>query len=167
MASPIDWTTVELRIKLKADPSALYNCWATQKGMEFWFLRQCHYFRNNEMINAEQQAIAGDSYEWLWHGWADEEKESGEILEADGHSIFAFQFGEAGKVRIELNAPEEGLTILVLTQYEIPDTNEGHYNWHVGCKTGWTFYLTNLKAMLEHKVDLRNREIGIPNVVNG
>lgn len=161
------WTKFELQIKLAATPLTLYNCWATQKGMEYWFLRQCHYYRNEKLLNPEEAAKVGDSYAWLWHGWADDVEEKGEILEADGHSSFTFRFGSAGKVKIQLQPTEERITLLTLTQYDIPTTDEGRYNWHVGCKTGWTFYLTNLKAMLEHQVDLRNRELGIANVVNG
>jgi hypothetical protein len=36
----------------------------------------------------------------------------------------------------------------------------------VGCGEGWTFYLTNLKSILEGGVDLRNKEMKLKNVIN-
>ena len=56
--------------------------------------------------------------------------------------------------------------VLELLQDSIPDTAEGKHYWHLGCKTGWTFYLTNLKSLLEGGIDLRNKDEQIKNVLN-
>lgn len=166
MAEKIDWTRFELRIKVKATVETLYDCWATRHGMENWFLRQCLYSRHGHVLPAESKAQTGDTYHWLWHGWADDVEETGEILEADSVSTFTFQFGKAGKVSVHIT-DDGDMSTVQLVQYDIPDTEGGRYDWHLGCKTGWTFYLTNLKSILEGGIDLRNREVGLPHVVNG
>ncbi len=166
MPEIIDWTRFELRIKVKASMPLVYDAWSTRQGMEKWFLRQCGYMRSGNALPANSQVRRGDTYHWLWHGWPDDVEENGEILDADGAETFAFKFGAAGKVSVHLQAHDDAV-MLRLLQYEIPDTEAGRHHWHTGCKTGWTFYLTNLKAVLETGIDLRNRETGIPNVVNG
>ena len=35
------------------------------------------------------------------------------------------------------------------------DTLEAHAGWHMSCNLGWSFFMTNLKALLEHNIDLR------------
>ncbi len=30
--------------------------------------------------------------------------------------------------------------------------------WNVNCQTCWTYFLTNLKAYLEHGIDLREKD---------
>jgi hypothetical protein len=61
---------------------------------------------------------------------------------------------------------ERGHMIVELVQTEIPTDDRGKHYWHLGCKTGWTFYLANLKSLFEGGVDLRNRDEGLKNVVN-
>jgi hypothetical protein len=39
-------------------------------------------------------------------------------------------------------------------------------NYHLGCKTGWTFYLANLKSLMEGGIDLRNKNEKIQRVIN-
>ena len=56
--------------------------------------------------------------------------------------------------------------IVELVQDSIPTDEQGMHYWHLGCKTGWTFYLANLKSMLEGGLDLRNRDESLKNVIN-
>ena len=37
---------------------------------------------------------------------------------------------------------------------------------YIGCGEGWTFYLANLKSMLEGGIDLRNKNDKIKGVIN-
>ena len=62
------------------------------------------------------------------------------------------------------NQGGKGETVVELTQSRIPeDENRGIY---VDCSYGWTFYLANLKSVLEGGIDLRNKNVDIQNVVN-
>ena len=38
------------------------------------------------------------------------------------------------------------------------DTPAANVSWHLGCNLGWSFFMTNLKGLLEHGVDLRETD---------
>lgn len=91
--------------------------------------------------------------------------EAGEILEANGKDRFRFSFGKAGICTVTIKE-ENGQHIVELVQDNIPDDEQGKHYWHLGCKTGWTFYLANLKSLLEGGIDLRNKDESLKNVIN-
>ena len=163
--SNYDWTTFTVRIAVKATAERLYWCWATREGMEYWFLRMSEYKKGNEIRNAGDPTQKGDTYRWRWHGWPDEVTEEGIILECKGKDHFKFSFGKAGNCAVSIKK-EEGETIVELVQDQIPDDEQGRHYWHLGCKTGWTFYFANLKSLLEGGIDLRNRNENLKNVIN-
>lgn len=161
-----NWTSFTLRIPVNTSPEKLYCCWATREGMEYWFLRLCEYKNRKGMLMLPgEQVETGDSYRWLWHGWPDETVEQGTILESNGTDLFRFGFGKAGNCTVRIYK-ESGAQMLELVQDHIPDTEEGRHYWHLGCKTGWTFYLANLKSLLEGGIDLRNKDQQLKNVLN-
>jgi hypothetical protein len=60
----------------------------------------------------------------------------------------------------------QGQHIIQLTQENIPTDEESKINFYLGCQTGWTFYLTNLKSIFEGGKDLRNKNEGLTNMLN-
>jgi hypothetical protein len=161
-----NWTTFTVRVPVKALHDKLYWCWATREGIEYWFLRMSEYkSQAGKMRNDNEPVQSGDTYCWRWYGWSDEITEKGEILDCNGKDFFKFSFGKAGNCAVTIKR-EEGQTIVELVQDNIPDDEEGKNYWHLGCKTGWTFYLANLKSLLEGGIDLRNRDENLKNVVN-
>ena len=164
--SEIDWTTFYARIPVNGNLSALYNAWATRTGIEHWFLRMSVYRTpEGRLRNDDEQVQAGDTYHWRWHGWPDETEEKGTILECNGRDFFKFTFGLAGICSVVIKE-EQGVPLVELVQSEIPDDDHGRQYWHVGCKTGWTFYLANLKSLMEGGIDLRNKNEALRNVIN-
>jgi hypothetical protein len=130
------------------------------------YIPLCEYKNSSGNILPGDQAVtAGDTYKWLWHGYPDSTAEYGEILEANGKDYMKFRFGKAGicSIRIKTELDEN---IVELVQEDIPTDEQGMYNYHVGCKTGWTFYLANLKSMLEGGIDLRNKKEGLKEMLN-
>lgn len=164
--SSFNWTTFNLRIPVQASIEKLYWCFATRSGMEYWFLRSSEFHTTIGVVRQSNEFVsAGDLYTWLWHGWSDDMKETGTILEANGNDHLRFSFGKAGNVTVKL-IPGEQYTMVELTQDNIPDDEEGRHYWHLGCKNGWTFYLTNLKSLTEGGLDLRNKNENIHPVLN-
>lgn len=160
-----DWSRFTARITVKASPEKLYWCWATQQGIEYWFLRRSDYKKPDGSLHKPEEFVQkGDTYSWWWHGYADDVTEHGEILECNGKDLFKFRFGKAGNCTINIYE-EEGERIVELTQDEIPTDEKAKENWHIGCKTGWTFYLANMKSLLEGGIDLRNKNEKIQNVI--
>jgi uncharacterized protein YndB with AHSA1/START domain len=160
-----DWSRFAVRINVKAPAEKLYWCWATREGIESWFLRVSDYRKPGGEARPKEEAVEkGDSYQWRWHGYPDEVTEKGEILDSNGKDRFQFRFGEAGICTVKIYE-EEGENIVELVQEAIPTDEKGKQNWHIGCKTGWTFYMANLKSLLEGGIDLRNKNEKIQNVI--
>lgn len=160
-----DWSRFSVRINIKAPLDKLYWCWATKEGIEYWFVRRTDYKKvDGTLYSAGDYIQKGDSYSWWWYGYADDVTESGEILECNGKDLFKFRFGNAGVCTVRVYE-EEGERIVELTQDQIPIDEKAKQDWHVGCKTGWTFYFANLKSLLEGGIDLRNKNQTIKNVL--
>ena len=164
--SSYDWTRFVTRVPVNASLEKLYWCWATREGMEYWFLRMSEYKKSNVEFRENNEFVQkGDDYRWRWHGWSDEVTEAGKILDCNGKDLFKFSFGNAGNCTVRFKE-EDGIVIVELAQDDIPDDEQGRHYWHLGCKTGWTFYLANLKSLLEGGLDLRNKNEHLKNVIN-
>jgi uncharacterized protein YndB with AHSA1/START domain len=160
------WKQFTLRVPVNAPASQLYRWWATREGIEHWFLRMSEYKKQDGSVRANNELVqTGDTYTWRWHGWADETTEYGTVIDCNGKDSFQFSFGKAGNCLVHIKQ-ENGFAIVELIQTNIPDNDEGKHNWHVGCKTGWAFYLTNLKSLAEGGIDLRNKDEQLQNVLN-
>lgn len=171
MTQPFDWGRFTKKIMVMAPIEKLYQAWATQDGMENWFLRSAEYLRPNAVLRyRDEPAQKGDDYSWRWHGYSDEVTEYGQVLEANGSDLFSFTFQGGAKnneMSVVINlAAEHGGCLVSLTQFNIPVSEEGKRLYHLGCSEGWTFYLTNLKSVLEGGSDLRNRNLALTGVVN-
>lgn len=159
-----DWTSFTRRITVNYPTKAIYEAWAVPSQIERWFLRSAEYAGfDGDPKNRDREVMAGDAYLWRWHGYLDDVSESGLIVEANGSDLFSFTFTEGCLVTVTIKT-EAGETVVELTQSKIPDEpNRGIY---VDCSYGWTFFLANLKSVLEGGIDLRNRNVDIHNVVN-
>ncbi len=163
---PFNWGRFVTRININAPTDRIYACWCTQSGMEAWFLRLCEFSDMNGNKRAPHDPVAtGDRYLWRWHGWCDDTTETGTILHCNGKDTHQFSFGKAGNCTVTIRQ-ELGETIVELMQENIPDTEDGKRIWHLGCKTGWTFYLANLKSFLEGGIDLRNKNEQLTEMLN-
>lgn len=161
-----DWSSFTTRINVKAPRQKLYHAWATQFGMELWFLRLSEYKKSNgELRQNDEMVQPGDSYKWMWHGYPDDVEETGKILDSNGQDYLKFSFGKAGICTVNLKE-EEGDTIVELLQEDIPTDEANMHHYHLGCKTGWTFYLANLKSIYEGGIDLRNKNVKLQGMLN-
>jgi hypothetical protein len=162
----INWNKFTVRIDVNAPVEKLYAAWTTRAGIENWFLRLGEYKTVDGKIRANDEIVQkGDTYKWLWHGWPDETVEYGTILDCNGKDFLCFSFGKAGNCNIRIYY-DRGETIVEILQDNIPDDEIGKQTWHVGCKTGWTFYLANLKSVYQFGTDLRNKKEGIGQLLN-
>lgn len=166
MATTIDWSKFVTRINIGAPAETIYKAWATRGGMESWFVRLSEYKDNDGVEKgAEEEVTVGDTYKFHWFGYDDNAVEHGKILELKKNGLFKFSFGKAGNVTVTIKE-EDGEQIVELIQDEIPTDENGMYNYHVGCKAGWTFYLANLKSILEGGIDMRNKKIRQKEMLN-
>jgi len=155
----LDFNSFTKKIYIKAPLAKLYWCWATVEGISTWFLSDAAYTTIDKNIRAANEPIQeGDNYVWEWHNWNGKEK--GAILQANGVDFLEFSFAEVTKVSVSLE--DKGAAVLVtLRQYDIPTDEKNKLHIHHGCSNGWTFWLTNLKAYLEHGMLLNETEFDL------
>ena len=164
MAATYDWSKFTLRINIQTSKQAIYDAWTTKELIELWFLKTAETFNGNDQEKDPFDAFEkGDKYRWWWYGF--EDSESGSILEANGTDEFAFTFSKAGDCYIRIYDEHEE-TIMELNQINIPTDERSQHEFHLGCKMGWTFFLSNLKSILEGGIDLRNKNETLKRVIN-
>lgn len=156
-----DWTKFTISADFNADASTIYNAWTTPAGLESWFLRKADFYTITGRKREPNEAILKeDTYEWYWHGFDDTAVQRGEILEVNSIDFLKFTFTDDNIVSVNIRTAN-GLTILELTQENIkPDPNPSS-NLFIQCQTGWTFYLANLKSIVEGGIDLRNKRTDV------
>jgi uncharacterized protein YndB with AHSA1/START domain len=151
-----NWNTFTKRIIINQPIDAIYSCWATQAKIETWFLEKANFKSGKILRRPDELFQKGDRFSWKWNNW--DFSEEGQILEANGKDTISFTFGSGGKVNIKLNKIN-GMTEVILTQSEIAIDEKSKMDIYVGCITGWTFWLTNLKAYLEYGIILHAKGI--------
>jgi len=161
-----NWSSFTKKLGVNAPIEKLYWAWSTQEGIESWFLRKAIYTKLNGATRKPEEPIqAGDEYLWHWHGFPDSVNEANKIVSANGKDQLQFYFTGNCLVTVSLES-FKGQTIVSITQENIPEDQNPKTNLLVGCGEGWTFYLANLKSILEGGVDLRNKDEELTGVIN-
>ena len=149
------------KIYINAPINELYRYWATSEGITSWFLRKAIYKDAEGLVRRPDEPVqAGDTYTWEWHNW--DGQENGEVLQANDHDFLEISFSDS-KVSISLENAGKA-TMVVLKQHEIPTDEESKLNIHHGCSNGWTFWLANLKAYVEHGILLNETEFDLTKI---
>src|SRR5471030_1340910 len=155
------WNSFKVVGDYNTDIRSLYESWATTAGLEKWFLRKADFFTiPRRLREPEEFILKEDVYEWYWYGWGDDSSEKGQILEANGTDLIKFTFAKDCIVTVEISS-RNGVSLVELTQENIPLENDPAKNLFVQCQTGWLFYMTNLKSLIEGGVDLRNKKLEV------
>ncbi|WP_299532989.1 SRPBCC domain-containing protein [Ulvibacterium sp.] len=143
------------KIYIKTTPQKLYWCWATSEGICSWFLREAEYISpEGQPRKAEASMQTGDDYIWGWHNW--DALEKGKVMQANGSDFLEISFTDS---KVSVHIENQGkVCLLTLRQYDIPTDEQSRLNIHYGCSNGWTFWLANLKAYLEHGILLNETE---------
>ncbi|MGI9553257.1 MAG: SRPBCC family protein [Aurantibacter sp.] len=150
------------KIYIKASIEKIYGLWATKGGIESWFLRNAEFVSDEGKTRATTEFVqVGDRYVWKWHNW--DGQEAGEVLQANGSNYIEFSFAEVSKVSVTLE-DKGNAVLLTLKQFEIPLDEESKMNIYNGCSNGWTFWLANLKAFLEHGILLNETEFDLTKI---
>ncbi len=155
------WTSFKVAGDYNIDIRSLYEAWATSQGLEKWFLRKADFFTIPRRLREPDEFILKeDVYEWYWHGYCEDNFEKGEILEANGTDFLKFTFSAGSIVSVNMSS-RNGITLVELTQENIPEESDPSKNLFVQCQVGWTFYLANLKSVIEGGIDLRNKKLEV------
>jgi len=146
-----NWESFTKRIRINRPIQEVYKCWATKDQIEKWFLEKADFTFKNQARKSDELIQNNDAFQWKWNNWDFTEK--GNVIEANGIDLISFTFGSGGIVSVKLKEIK-GSTEVELAQKDIPTDDKSKMDIFVGCITGWTFWLTNLKAYLEHNITL-------------
>lgn len=156
-----NWTKFTVTADFNTDLINIYKAWTTSEGMQSWFLRKADFYSIAGRLRQPYEEISKeDTYEWYWHGFDDSVTEKGEILEVNSIDFVKFTFSGGSVVSVSMET-KNGLTIVELTQENIPEEPDSAKNLFVQCQIGWTFYLANLKSIVEGGIDLRNKRLEV------
>lgn len=149
----MDWTKFDRKIRLEASAESIYNAWMNIDEIQKWFLRKII------VLNMENEKVLtqGDKIIWNWHN-TDFPQEV-EILKNEPFEQLAFTFGHEMEVHITIKK-EGQFNVVHLQQRNIPTGDKSKYNFYAGCMRGWTFWLANLKAFLDHGICLHDTSLG-------
>ncbi len=158
-----DWTQFTKRISIHTNQEKIFEHFVTQENMEKWFLSKAEFIDHDNIIKGRHARIEkGDTYVWMWHG--SDNVAEGEILELNDQSNLKFTFLNCiVDIKVKTESEEN---VVELVQSEIALDEESRMNYYIGCSRGWTFYLSNLKSILEGGIDLRNRNKNLKYVIN-
>lgn len=149
-----NWTTFTKRIAIKSTLPQMYDAWTKAIEIEKWFLSKANYFDSNKsLVHKTVPVEKGFTYEWNWYLYDVTEK--GMITDANGIDFIQFTF-EKSLVDIKL-ITQDNYIIVELTQKNIPTDDVSKQNIRLGCESGWSFFLVNLKSFYESGHDLRNK----------
>jgi len=161
-----NWKQFTKRITIHSSTESIYDAWTTQQGLESWFLRLAEFKTPNGVARKRNEPIQkGDRYKWLWFGYDDTIGEENEVLVANGKSELQFIF--SGECIVLVTIKQEGDETICELQQTMPMDDEAEQRYFfIECGKGWTFYMTNLKSILEGGIDLRNKIETVKNVIN-
>jgi uncharacterized protein YndB with AHSA1/START domain len=164
-----NWSSFSKRVNIKSSIADVYAMCSTPAGLEKWFLRLAEFKnKDGEILNSDDTIQAGQTYRWLWHGWGDTAEENGKVLEVNGKDVLKFTFGQVATIDMVCTFKmyeEENETIFEIMQEHIPTDEHGKTHYHVGCMMGWSFFMVNMKSVLENGYDLRNKNEYLKNVI--
>jgi uncharacterized protein YndB with AHSA1/START domain len=158
-----DWTRYTKKIAVKAPLHLIYAAWTNAEELERWFLEQVKFYDKESNLIGKQPAEKGFIYKWKWHLYEDVMK--GRVLEANGKDFFQFTFEGETIVEVKLTT-ERDYTLIELTHKNISTDDESKQFIRLGCASGWTFYLINLKSVYEGGLDLRNKDEHLQTMIN-
>lgn len=154
----LQWDHFERKIYIKTTAKKIYSLWATEEGLLSWFLREANFVSpNGAPKHSSGLAEVGDSYTWRWHNW--DGKTKGKITQANGLDFLEFSFEES-MVSVKFEEKND-VVIVTLKQFNIPEDDDSKLKIYYGCSNGWTFWLTNLKAYIEHGILLNETEFNL------
>jgi uncharacterized protein YndB with AHSA1/START domain len=158
-----NWESFSKKIAIKAAVKELYNAWTVPAEIEKWFLSKAVFDRLGEQVPHNEQIAENDVYHWSWFLF--DQVESGRIVRANGTDRIHFTF--AGDCLVEVTLTQENDVVIVsLTQSNIPTDNHSKQGIRLGCDSGWSFFLVNLKSVFEGGIDLRNKDENLRGMLN-
>ncbi len=152
-------------MSIRAAAEDIRSAWTTRDGIENWFLSSAGFTKPDGALRDPGSRVEpGDTYVWRWHGYSNYIG-TGEVLPPEGDAFMRFTFSGGSIVSVTMKH-EAGEILCELTQQMPQEKEEDRRYYYIECGKGWTFYLANLKSVLEGGIDLRNKNNDLHEVIN-
>jgi uncharacterized protein YndB with AHSA1/START domain len=139
-----DWSQFKMRIFINKPVSKVFDAWTNDKIVSEWF--------------TEKTVIEPRKDGRIYFEWTAGDNMEAKVVSISKNRLFTFPFGNKGeRVTVRFKKAGKGC-VCELRQYNMKTGPQSKWYMHKGCATGWTFFLTNLKAYLEHGIDLRGHD---------
>lgn len=154
MPDAYDWSRFSVHMYYRASLDDVFRAWATPRGLASFFIAQAtHVSPDGSPRTADEITRAGDTYTWRWlHDFS----LTGQVLACEPKQHVAYTFGGPMRIDITVTAHDSEQVEVRLEQTgcarEDPDRAWSHLN----CRSCWVYFMTNLKSVLEHGIDLRD-----------
>ncbi len=159
-----DWTQFKCRIPVEAPIDVLYDAWTIPSEIERWFLSDASFFNSEgNPTNKNDRIQEEDTCKWRWFLW--DGIEEGKVTRVNGNDHIQFTFAGECLVDVHLEAYDKG-TIVSISQSNIPTDEKSKQNIRLGCFSGWSFYIVNIKSIYEGGLDLRNKNVNLEMMTN-
>jgi len=155
MTNAYDWSEFRVHMYYRAPIEAVFAAWATPAGLESFFIGEAdHTGPDGGPREPHGVCAAGDRYRWRWlHDF----ELAGEVVACDPPHRVAYTFGSDMQFEIRLRQ-REGAVEAALRQTGCATQDPARAWQHLNCRSCWVYFMTNLKSVLEHGTDLRDRE---------
>lgn len=152
--SNYDWSRFSVHVYCEGSVEKIFSRWVTCRGLESFFIKSSSFTSNDGILRKPGEiAQPNDSYRWRWIHDAELE---GNIVAVVNDQSITYTFGSM-KFTVSLTEAD-GRTLVRLHQFEIPfATEKEKASNHLNCRSCWVFFLTNLKSVSEHGIDLREQ----------
>ena len=160
-----EWEFFVRRIYVQATLQEVYRNWATGHGLETWFLSSAKFFLGKHLKTDTELAEEGNNYQWKWLS-DDKFTGKGIILHANHVDFLQFTFlDDQTSVTIKLQQ-KTGRVLVELRQEHRHRKSADRKKLYLACYAPWSFFLTNLRSILEDGPDFRERNPDVKELVN-
>lgn len=147
------YETFDLSVFIVDEVSIIDHALRTKSGVESWFLKRADFVDDQSVARQPFETCgSGDAY---WWEWFEGTIEQGTIITSEQGRL-EFTFGQDVTVMIDYEAIADGTLVKLSQVHDIRDP-ELKQRAYTSCLQAWTFYLANLKAYVEHGIDLREK----------
>lgn len=156
------WTEFSVKEYIPADLETVFNYWAISGKITQWFIKEAEYISPDGQKRKNDEIIkTGDLYTW---NFGKELTMKGKIIEVINNKFLHFTFGrkepdsdEYVQVRVHFESVN-GETQIKIYENNIADNSFGQVNYNLSCILGWSYYMTNLRSIVESGYDLREKD---------
>jgi uncharacterized protein YndB with AHSA1/START domain len=148
-----DWAAFDVFLEIDAPPESVMNCWRTAHGIQQFFIAEMKVTGSGGQARMEDDTIQKDDTYW-WH-YVHDYTGQGQFLSSSENQV-RFTFGTSYQVEITA-VPADNGTLLHLKQTGMSDSMEDRVHGSLNCRSCWINFIVNLKSVLEHGIDLRDK----------